>query len=455
MHVVIIGNGIAGVTCARFVRKNSDCKITIISGESEYHFSRPALMYQFMGHMKASDLRPYENRFWKKNKIDLVFDWVDAIDFKSKTVSCYQHSPISYDKLVLAVGSKTSYYNWNGQDLDGVHGMVGLDDLKAMERHAKNGIEHAVIVGGGLIGVEMAECLHSRKIPLTFLVRENSYWGKVLPKEESQMVSKIISDHPNIEVKFNTELSEIWGDQNGKVKLAATKSGEKIKCNFVGITAGVSPNIDWLRFTDLKLDKGILVNNKLETNITDVYAIGDCAQQTQPEPLRRPIEAIWYTAKMMGEVAAHNLLGNNVKYDPGIFFNSAKFFNTEYQIYGNAPAVKSEHQEWFYWKHPKKNKSVRLYWNATTRAFEAVVVMGIRYRHEVCEKWIKDKTSIDEVLSNLQLANFDPEFFENSEKDLVTAFNAQFGTHIQPKAKRSLDMVRKFLGNFKKKKRVF
>ena len=450
MHVVIIGNGIAGISCARHLRKLSDdVRITMVSGESDHHYSRPALMYLYMGHMRSEDLKPYEDWFWDKNRIDLKRGWVTGVDFDAKSLTFADGEAMGYDKLVFAVGSVTSYYNWPGQDLDGVHGMVTLDDVAAMERHSDDGLEHAVIVGGGLIGVEMAECFHTRRIPVTFLVREDSYWNRVLPPEESAMVTKHISDKHGIDLRLNTELSEIWGDGHGKVKVAAAKGGEKFTCQFVGITAGVKPNVEWLNFTNLELGRGIKVDGFLQTNIPDVFAVGDCAELREPKPGRRPIEAIWYTGRMMGETAAHNVLGGRVDYDPGIFFNSAKFFDIEYQIYGEVPAELPEDRAWFYWQHNGGEKAVRLYWDKATRRITGFHLMGIRYRHEVCEEWLAAGTKVEEVVANLGLANFDPEFYKEWEPEIVAAFNAQEGKSIQLKTRRGPPAVQRFLAKFR------
>ena len=99
-HIVIIGNGISGVTAARHIRKNSNYRITIISGETNYFFSRTALMYVFMGHMKFEHTQPYENWFWSKNNIDLKLGWVTQIHTNTKSLSFADGSVINYDKLI-------------------------------------------------------------------------------------------------------------------------------------------------------------------------------------------------------------------------------------------------------------------------------------------------------------------------------------------------------------------
>lgn len=443
MHIVIIGNGISGITAARFIRKLSDHKITVISAETDHFFSRTALMYIYMGHMRYEDTKPYEDWFWEKNRIELLRAYVDKVDTNNKQLLIKGQSPLSYDKLILATGSASNKFGWPGQDLDGVHGMYSYQDLEAMERHSP-GLERAVIVGGGLIGIEMAEMFHSRHIPVTFLVREKKYWNAVLPEEESTMVGRHILDN-GIDLRLETELKEIVDDGHGKACAVVTNTGERIECGFVGLTAGVHPNISFIKETDIESQKGIVVNEYLETSVPDVYAIGDCAQARNPLPGRRPIEAIWYTGRMMGETVAYNVCGKKIAYDPGIWFNSAKFFEIEYQVYGNVLAEAPENHKSIYWEHPNGDKSIRIIYDAENNQILGFNLMGVRYRHEVCEKWLRNNSSIEEVLQNLRLANFDPEFYLEYEAEVIGIYNQQSGKKLQLKSKRRLDAVLHFL----------
>ena len=256
-----------------------------------------------------------------------------------------------------------------------------------MEKFAPNNkvCKRAVIVGGGLIGIELAEMLRSRKIPVTFLVRENSFWNGVLPAQESEMINKHILEH-HIDLRLNTNLKEIIPDENGLVKSVIIEgTNEEIPCNIVGLTAGVSPNIDFLKESTIEINKGVLVNRFLETNIKNVFAIGDCAEQKNPIGNRRPIEAVWYTGRMMGETVAQTICGNKTEYKPGNWFNSAKFLDIEYQTYGwvFSEKNKAENEAHFQWQHPSENKCITISFDKNSHEFLGINTFGIRMRHEI------------------------------------------------------------------------
>ena len=151
-HIVIIGNGISGTTVARHIRKRSIDRITIISSETDHFFSRTALMYIYMGHMKYEHTKPYEDGFWKKNKIDLVRDHVARVNTQSKSLVLQSGKTVNYDILIIASGSTSNKFGWPGQELQGVQGLYSYQDLERMEQLTK-GISRAVVVGGGLIGI--------------------------------------------------------------------------------------------------------------------------------------------------------------------------------------------------------------------------------------------------------------------------------------------------------------
>jgi NAD(P)H-nitrite reductase large subunit len=423
--IIIIGNGIAGITCARHIRKkDNSVAIRVISGESEHFFSRTALMYVYMGHMKYEHLKPYEDWFWEKNRIELIHDWVTHVDVDSKSLETASGQHLVYDQLVLASGSKPNKFGWPGQDLHGVQGLYSLQDLELMEANTKD-IRRAVVVGGGLIGIEMAEMLKSRKIEVTFLVREKGFWDIVLPKEEAELVGRHILEH-GIDLRLETELKEVVGDTRGKVNAVITQQGEIMDCEFVGLGVGVSPNIDFLKDSGIKTNRGILVDEFFATSAEDIFAIGDCAEfQVPPGANRKNIEQVWYTGRMHGETLAHNLTSSKVPYRPGVWFNSAKFLDIEYQSYGTVPTVDGEGISSFYWEHPRGKVCFRAAFEEDMGIFLGAHALGYRLRHEFMDKAIRERWNIDKVMKRLDEADFNPEFSGKFYKEVLREFRGR------------------------------
>lgn len=431
-HVVIIGNGIAGVSCARALReRDKRCRITLISGESPHFFSRPALMYIYMGHMRYENTKPYEDWWWTKRKINLLQAWVTQIDTARKWLTfAGSAGGIGYDQLVIATGSQPNKFGWPGQDLERVSGLYSLQDLQRLEAISHE-IEHGVIVGGGLIGIELAEMLHSRGKHVTILAREQTYWSNALPLEESQMVTDVIRAS-GIDLRCGEELAEIVDDGAGRACGIKTKRGEHIECQFVGLTAGVRPNLSALAGSDIPTGRGVLVDFSFRSPTEDVFAIGDCAEMVTPDGERNRIEQLWYTGEMHGNVLAAVLCGEAATYDRGIWFNSAKFIDLEWHTYGEVPSA----------GRPTRATVSQLYWEAADKrhAFRLIFehdkligvnAMGIRYRHKICEQWIAQGLDLEGVLQRLPQGNFDPEFYRKYETQIAQHFRAQAASQGQ------------------------
>jgi len=415
-RIVIIGNGIAGITAARHIRKDSDHEIIVISSESKYFFSRTALMYIYMGHMKFEHTQPYEDWFWRKNKIELVQGHVTKILPNNNQLELQSGDIIKYDKLILALGSKPRPMPIDGTQLAGVQSLYSKQDLELMEDNTTE-VKEAVVIGGGLIGVEMAEMLHSRGVHVTMVVRENNFWNIVLPEEESFMVTRHIISR-GIDLKLGRTVEKIAG--KNRVEQVVLDDGSIIPCQFLGITIGVVPNISVLQDSGIEVNRGILVDEYLQTSHKDIYAIGDNAELRNPPAGRRALEPVWYAGRMMGEAVANNICNKARVYEPGIWFNSAKFFDLEYQTYGTVPNAPQEGLESFYWEDQKSERAIRLVHN-TEKVLVGMNSLGLRLSHEVCEAWIREGKTLDYALAHLDQVNFDPELYRKFEKDVYAS----------------------------------
>ncbi len=434
-HLVIIGNGISGVTCARHVRKrDSKIRITLISSKSEFFFSRTALMYVYMGHMKQAHTQPYEAHFWTKNRIELLHKKVKTVHPKTKSIILEGGDVLPYDKLVIACGSASNKMDLPGKELKGVQGLYSLQDLEQMEEDTKL-VEQAVVVGGGLIGVELAEMLRSRDIGVKMLVRDTLFWDSVLPAEEARMVGQHLAEH-GVDLRLETELKSMHDDGgDGRLHHVITKSGEKLPAQFAGIAVGVHANIEWLKDSGIETEKGILVDEHLSTSAPDIWAIGDCAQYRNPPAGRKPQEQVWYTGRMHGETVAVTICGNKQPYAPGPWFNSAKFFDIEYQSYGTMPAKKEEGTDTFYWEEPRRRRAIRAAFQVGSKTLTGLHSLGIRLRHEVVARWLTEARTLDYVMTHLADALFDEEFHHSPLKAITGSYAEKYSVLIKPAGK--------------------
>ena len=191
------------------------------------------------------------------------------------------------------------------------------------------------------------------------------------------MVNRHIREH-GIGLKLSTELKEIVDDGSGRCCAVVTGDGERIECELVGLTAGVSPNVELARDAGIPCGRGVLVDWSLRTEVEGVYAAGDCAELVAEDGGRNTIQQVWYTGKKQGEVLADVLAGEERRYEPGTWFNSAKFLDLEYQTYGRVGfGVPGE--ESLVWEHPGGRHLIRIV------HVDGVVIgfnlMGIALRH--------------------------------------------------------------------------
>jgi NADPH-dependent 2,4-dienoyl-CoA reductase/sulfur reductase-like enzyme len=410
LNIVIIGNGVAGITCAQVARQRDDqARITVVSAETDYFFSRTALMYSYMDMMTRRDLEPIERSAYKKQRIDLVRDWVVDMDPDAGTVQLAGGESLPYDRLVFAVGAAPNMFPWKGADQikDGKVHFVSMQDLDDCERLTKTS-KQAVVVGGGLIGIELVECLLHHGVKVTFLIREPYYWPVALGREEADYVTEHMRHH-GVDVRTEEEMTEIVVDEGGRVSGVVTNKGETLPCQMLGIAAGVKPNVERIKaFSHApELGRGIKVDPTLQTNLPGVYACGDCAEIYYPGQDRPLSELIWYSAKRQGALVGRNLFGDGIRYEPPLFFNSSKFFEVEYTTVGavmNAP----DDSPTIYRKLPGKYVSQRIVHDG-----ERVLgfnMLGSRWNHEVLERWVHERRSAEWVEKNLRAAQYDVEF---------------------------------------------
>jgi NADPH-dependent 2,4-dienoyl-CoA reductase/sulfur reductase-like enzyme len=416
MDYAIVGNGVAGITAALDLRKSDPrAGIIVISGETDYFFSRTALMYSFMDRLSRRDLEPYERGVFDAQRIQRVRGCVTELDVKARALKLDSGQSVAWDRLLLATGSRPRRPLWQGLESvrSGMVNFVSMQDLEACEAVARRGGK-AVVVGGGLIGIELVECLRWAGMEVTFLTREPWYWPIALNESESAMVIEHMRSH-GVNVVTGEVVTAVETDAAGAVTTVSTEQGSRYECCALGVSIGVEPAVDWLRnvSTPPRVGRGIVVDAGFRTSLPSVFAAGDCAELELPG--RAPlVEQIWYSAKRQGALAARSMLGEPIEYEPPIFFNSSKFFEIEYTTVGrfpresnSTPAPAPIARE-FYFRYAGKNVSLRIAeQGGAVRAFN---LLGSRWDHNKFEQWIGERRSLEDVMDRLHQAQFDVEF---------------------------------------------
>jgi len=424
MHYVIVGNGVAGMEAALALRaREAEARISIVSAEHDHLFSRPALMYVFAGQTLLRDTEPYDRGLYDRMGFERVSGRVTSVDGPKHTLGFEDGSSLGYDKLLLAVGSKGRPAPWPGSEGPGLHYFVNLRDLEGLDREAKPGMR-AIVVGGGLVGVEVAEILHDRGLHVVFVIRENWYFPLALEHREAALVSEHIRTH-GIDVRLGLNVDSIRRGADDAVEgvtfspAPLAESGEtgRIDGDFVVSAIGVVPNTGFLEGSGIERGRGwaIETDDALRTNAPDVWAAGDCATVTWIDGSRRP-EQLWYTARDQGRAVASSMLGDEVVYRRSTWYNSAKFFDVEYTTAGFVPVtlnfdnspieIPAGVRTWFH-RVPGRFESQRII--VKDDRVVGFNMLGSRWNHEVFLEWIHDRRGLDWVVERLHEAQFDEE----------------------------------------------
>jgi NADPH-dependent 2,4-dienoyl-CoA reductase/sulfur reductase-like enzyme len=416
VHYAILGNGVAGVEAALALRaRDAEARVTIVSAEHDHLFSRPALMYVFAGQTSLRDTEPYDRRLYERLGFERRSGRVKAVDAPGHALVFEDGARLSYDRLLLAVGSRGRRAPWPGAGGPGLHYFVTLQDLEALDREARKGMRAAVL-GGGLIGVEVAEILHDRGLHVSFVVRERWYFPAALDREESALVAEHLRGC-GVDVRLGATADSIVRGESGEIRAVRLAGGDEVPAELVVSTIGVVPNTGFLTGGDVALaaNGAIETDDALRTTAPDVWAAGDCANVTWFDGSRRP-EQLWYTARDQGRAAARSMLGDDAAYRRGTWYNSAKFFDLEWTTAGHVPAEvgpdgapavpPADFRSWFQ-RVPGRFESQRVVVKG-----DRVVgfnMLGSRWNHEPLLDWIHERRPLDWVLKHLGEAQFDEE----------------------------------------------
>ncbi|PWB49521.1 MAG: hypothetical protein C3F13_19165 [Anaerolineales bacterium] len=316
---VIIGLGIAGFSAAQTLcQLDQASEVVVVSDDPHGYYSRPGLAYYLNGEIPEKQLFPFIKKGRLNLAAQLITSHVIQLDPASHSIKTDTSGTITYDHLLLALGARSVPLNVPGSDLFGV---VKLDDLEdtrhilSVAHHAKT----AVVVGGGVLAIEMVEGLVAEGVKVHYLLRGDWYWPGVLTEAEAHLIEHHLKQE-GVVLHYHTEIEEILG-KKGKVIGIRTTKGEVIPCKLVGVGIGVRASLGLASAAGLATDRGILVNEYLQTSDPHIYAAGDVAQITDPSTGRSSIDNLWYPGRRQGSIAAMNMAGQPQAYQRKVAIN--------------------------------------------------------------------------------------------------------------------------------------
>jgi len=332
MRYVIIGAGVAGFAAVEAIRSvDKTGEVVVVSDDPHGYYSRPGLAYYLTGELHDKTLYPKTQEDYKKLKFNFLKGRVTRILRSEHALEIDGKPRLNYDKLLIAVGARALPLEVPGAKLDSVVKLDHLTDAKNILKLAKNS-RTAVVVGGGITALELTEGLLARGVDVHYLLRGDRYWSNVLDQRESKIVEGRLKAE-GVELHYHAKLKEIIGKKN-RVSGIRLENGQTIKCDMVAYAIGIHPCMEVVQGTDLTLDRGILVDEHLQTNDPDIFAAGDVAQVFDPLSGHSALDSLWSPARDQGQVAGMNMAGRKMAYLKSPPFNVTRLVGLTTTIIG-------------------------------------------------------------------------------------------------------------------------
>lgn len=399
---VITGNGPAGTQAALAAKKQDPAAaVTIVSREAQLFYYRYYLPHLLAGAKDAAKMVVHPESFYAKKGVDLILGQeVISLNPEKNLLTLESGDSLPYSALVIATGSRARGPIWPGSSLEGVVTLREWADVpRILERVHDSG--QAVVVGGGLLGIELAWAFRELGMEVNYLIKEDRFWPQMLDAEASAIVERRVRA-AGVDLIVNASIKEIAGD-DGRVSGVTTESGRRIPCQLLGVAIGAVPETGLLRDSGVLVDRGVIVDDHLRSNYPNVYAAGDVAQAYDVVYGEHRVNTSWLNAYRQGDIAGTNMAGGEKVFAGGIPYNLMEIYGIGFVSMGLPNAAGAGYQV-----ISRTEPELDLYQKVVLR--EGVVVgatlLGQVERARYFEEMIKRRLPVGDVAESL----LDPEF---------------------------------------------
>ena len=325
---VIVGASAAGIGAVEAIREvDQKGTIAIISDEECPQYSRPMISDLVSGKANFDNMMCREHEFWTENNVQaLTGRTAVSLNLSDNYVELDKGDRVNFEKLLVATGGKPFVPKIEGSDKNGVFTFTTLSDAESLAAKIETA-KSAVVIGAGLIGVSCTEALVKRGLKVTMVELQDKILSLILDPTASEMVENEIRK-AGVTIVTGQTVKQIVGkpENDHVVGGVVLTSGEQVQCDVVIIAIGVVPRTELVAGTDVKTNRGILVDKTMRTNVQDVYASGDVAEAYDFVYGENRLLPLWPLAQLEGKVAGYNMAGKKADYPGGTAMSSLKYF---------------------------------------------------------------------------------------------------------------------------------
>ena len=342
MSIIIVGNSAASTGAIEAIRKyDRSCSIIQFSDETYPLYSRCLTSYHISGKVDDKKILYRNASFHKEMQVDLhTGTRIIGVDPVNQQLTCENLKTYHYEKLLIATGSSPKIPDNIKKDIKGIFVLRTIENAVAIKNYIKYA-KNATVLGGGLIGMKIAEALSICGLKVTVIIRSNRVLSQMVDLQAAQIIQKRLEES-NIEVLTETDISDVIS-KDKKITAVKTDSGKNIKCELLVVAKGVNANTELIDNADIKKHRGIITDKNMRTNDENVFAAGDVAETYDIVTEEHSINALWTCAVQQGYLAGCNIVGEPKVYNGSLGMNSLSFFNTSLISYGiNTPKNESD-----------------------------------------------------------------------------------------------------------------
>jgi NAD(P)H-nitrite reductase large subunit len=307
---VIVGDGIAGSSAAETLREEDpDADVTVVTDEGEALYNRILIKEFAKGKLPEAPISIHEPEWYAERDIDLQLNtYVTDVDADAHEIHTHDGETHEYDKLLVATGGTPAQLPVENSDAEGIHHFWTFEDARAIRAHAETA-ETGIVVGAGLLGIDLAAVCAAQELDTHYLMRGNRWWRYALSVEGADIIHEALEEK-GVTPVFDSGVERFEVDDEGHVEGAVDPNGEYYDGEWCGVAIGLDFNTEWLHGTGVECDDGVVVDEYMRTDAEDIYAAGDITQFYDTILGARGQNGSWGSAKEQGAIAARNMIAD-------------------------------------------------------------------------------------------------------------------------------------------------